>query len=180
MKPDFKSAAVIGAARSGIAASKLLVLKGYEVFLSDAGKTLSSNVITELEKMNIDYEFGKHSDKVFEKDIIVLSPGVPQNSEVVQGAIKLQKPLYSEIEIASWFCEGKIISITGTNGKTTTTTLIGKIFSDSGYKGFVCGNIGVAFSDVVTEMDTESFAVVETSSFQLDNIKYFKPNAALI
>src|SRR5437870_10565236 len=107
MKADFKSAAVIGAARSGIAASKLLALKGCEVFLSDAGRDLSADLKREFKNLNIEFETGKHSEKVFEKDIIVISPGVPQNSDVVQEAIKLEKPVYSEIEIASWFCKGK-------------------------------------------------------------------------
>jgi UDP-N-acetylmuramoylalanine--D-glutamate ligase len=104
---------------------------------------------------------------------------VPQNSAVIQKALASGIEVVSEVEVASWFCKGKVIAITGTNGKTTTTTLIGEIFKDAGYKTFVCGNIGIAFSDIADKTDDESVIVLETSSFQLDNIKEFKPFIAI-
>lgn len=172
-----KKVSVIGAARSGLAAAKLLKRKGYDVFLSDLESLDKVNIDTlnEIKAYSISFEFGGHSNRVFDADFIVVSPGVPQTSPVIQKAIALGIEVYSEIEVASWFCKGKIIAITGTNGKTTTATLTGKIFEDAGFKTFICGNIGIAFSDIVDQTDEKSVVVLETSSFQLDNIKNFKP-----
>jgi UDP-N-acetylmuramoylalanine--D-glutamate ligase len=177
----YRKISVIGAARSGIAAARLLKNKGYQVFLSDSNdeKTINPKFVEEIKKSGVEYEFGKHSDKVYDTDLVVVSPGVPQNSKVIQRTIEKNIELVSEVEVASWFCKGKVISITGTNGKTTTTTLIGEIFKDAGYKTLVCGNIGTAFSDVVDKTDENSIVVLETSSFQLDNIKHFKPFIAI-
>lgn len=177
----YRRISVVGAARSGIAAARLLKRKGYDVFLSDGSDESKINPIyvDDLRASEIDFELGGHTDKVYDTDLVVVSPGVPQNSKVIQTTIEKNIELVSEIELASWFCKGKVISITGTNGKTTTTTLIGEIFKDAGYKTLVCGNIGTAFSDVVDEADENSVVVLETSSFQLDNIKYFKPFIAV-
>lgn len=178
----YKSYTVIGAARSGVAAAKLLKSKGYAVFLSDINSKdkIKAEFVEEISESGIDAEFGKHSDKVYKSDVIVVSPGVPQNSEVIAKSLSLGKKIISELELASWFCKGKIIAITGTNGKTTTTTMIGKIFEDAGHKAFVCGNIGTAFSDVVDKIGQNDIAVVETSSFQLDNIDTFKPYISIL
>ncbi len=177
-----KKVTIIGAARSGVAAAKLLKRKGYDVFLSDANEVqkIESSFTEEIKLSGIAHEFGKHSDKVYDTDILVVSPGVPQNSEVIKNALAKGIDVVSEIEAASWFCKGKVIAITGTNGKTTTTTLIGEMFKDAGYKTFVCGNIGIAFSDIVDQTDENSIIVLETSSFQLDNIKKFKPFIAIL
>lgn len=177
-----KKVTIIGAARSGVAAAKLLKRKGYDVFLSDANEVqkIESSFTEDIKLSGIPHEFGKHSDKVYDTDMLVVSPGVPQNSEVIKNALSKGIDVVSEIEAASWFCKGKVIAITGTNGKTTTTTLIGEIFKDAGYKTFVCGNIGIAFSDIVDETDENSIIVLETSSFQLDNIKKFKPFIAIM
>jgi len=177
-----KKVTVVGAARSGIAAAKLLKKKGYEVFLSDAGdeSKIDSDILAEIRRNEIEHEFGVHSERIFDADIVVVSPGVPQNSPVVQNALAKGLEVVSEIEAASWYCKGKVIAITGTNGKTTTTTLIGEMFKDAGYKTFICGNIGIAFSDIVEETDERSIVVLETSSFQLDNIKKFKPFIAIL
>lgn len=177
----YRRITVIGAARSGVAAAKLLKKKGFSVFLSDAdpAEKIEQIFAKEIDDNNIEHEFGEHSSRVFETDLIVVSPGVPQNSDVISTAIRKGLEVVSEVEAASWFCRGKVIAITGTNGKTTTTTLIGEIFKDAGYKTFVCGNIGTAFSDIVEDTDENSIIVLETSSFQLDNIKEFKPFIAI-
>ncbi len=181
-REKFKSFSIIGVARSGVAAAKLLKKKGFTVFLSDANDTakIDKKFLNEITENNIDAEFGKHSDRIYEADALVVSPGVPQNSDVIVKAKKRGIEVFSEIEIASWFCKGKIISVTGTNGKTTTTRLIGEIFKNAGIKSFVCGNIGIAFSEVTEQIDENAAAIVEISSFQLDNIKYFKPFIAII
>lgn len=178
----YRSFAVIGAARSGVAAAKLLGKKGFKVLLSDVnpeGK-IDAGFLQEIKEAGIEHEVGRHSEKVYKCDAMIVSPGVAQNSPVIQKALSLGIEVFSEIEAASWFCKGKIVAITGTNGKTTTTTLIGEIFKDAGFKTFVCGNIGVAFSDVVDQITEDAIAVLETSSFQLDNIKYFNPLIAII
>lgn len=177
----YKKISVIGAARSGVAAARMLKNKGYEVFLSDGTEEAKINpkYVEDIKNSGIGYEFGSHSERVYDTDLVVVSPGVPQSSKVIQTTIERNIELVSEVEVASWFCKGKVISITGTNGKTTTTTLIGEIFKDAGYKTLVCGNIGTAFSEVVDETDENSIVVLETSSFQLDNVKYFKPFIAI-
>jgi UDP-N-acetylmuramoylalanine--D-glutamate ligase len=106
---------------------------------------------------------------------MVVSPGVPQKSEVIQTALNRGIEVVSEVEAASWFSKGRVIAVSGTNGKTTTTTLIGEIFKDAGFNTFVCGNIGTAFSEIADKTNDDSIVVLETSSFQLDNIKNFKP-----
>lgn len=178
----YKSVSIIGAARSGIAAAKLLKKNGFNVFLSDSAGEKKINEIfrNEIQESGIEVEFGKHSDRVYTSELLVVSPGVPQNSRVIQTALEKGIEVVSEIEAASWFCKGKLIAITGTNGKTTTTTLIGEIFKDAGFKTFVCGNIGLAFSDVVENITEDAVAVLEISSFQLDNIKHFSPLIAII
>jgi UDP-N-acetylmuramoylalanine--D-glutamate ligase len=178
----YRNITIIGAARSGVAAAKLLKRKGCNVFLSDATgqDKIAPEFLEEIRKNEISYELGRHSERVYEADVIIVSPGVPQNSEVIQNALKKGIEVVSEIEAASWYCKGKVIAITGTNGKTTTTTLIGEIFKDAGYKTFVCGNIGIAFSDIVDQADEKSIIVLETSSFQLDNIKTFRPFISIL
>ena len=179
---NYKSFTIIGAARSGVAAAKLLRKKGFKVFLSDSNPEEKINPVylQEIKDNSIASEFGSHSKKVFQSDAIVVSPGVAQSSDVIVQALNSGKEVFSEIEIASWFCKGKIIAITGTNGKTTTTTLMGEIFKDAGFNTFVCGNIGLAFSEVADDVPEDGVAVIETSSFQLDNIKHFNPLIAII
>jgi UDP-N-acetylmuramoylalanine--D-glutamate ligase len=173
---------VIGAARSGIAAAKLLKKKGADVLLSDinTAEIIDPEIINELKEYGIRTEFGAHSDEVFDCKLMVVSPGVPQNAPVIKKALEKAIEVVSEIEIGFWFCKGKTVAITGTNGKTTTTTLIGEICSNAGKETWVCGNIGTAFCDVADKISSDGIAVIEVSSFQLDNIKYFKPLIALI
>ncbi len=183
-KPDkIKSAkvSILGAARSGLSAAKLLKSQGAIVFVSD--KKSRQNAVQEirvLEDLGVGHEFGGHTDKIFDSDFIVTSPGVPSNSNLIQHAIKVGLSVYSEVEVASWFCKAPIVAITGSNGKTTTTTLVGKIFEKAGRKTIVAGNIGFPFSDYVLDVDENSVAVVEVSSFQLDHIDTFRPRAAVL
>lgn len=167
---------IIGAARSGISVALLLKHNGNEVFVSDRKPVEESQ--KEIEKLNkegIPFEFGRHTERVLNADFIVVSPGVPDNSEVMLAAMSKGLPVYSELEVASWYCRAPIVAITGTNGKTTTTALTGKIFENSGRKVAVAGNIGFPLSDFVMDLNEDSVAVVETSSFQLDHIDTFKP-----
>ncbi len=172
---------ILGAARSGIAAAGLLKSKGAVVFVSDnKRREEAADEISALEKLGVPFEFGAHSDRVFDADFIVISPGVPSSSAVVLHAVKLGLSIYSEVEVASWFCRAPIVAITGSNGKTTTTTLIGKILQNAGRRTIVAGNIGPPISDFVLDADKASVVVAEVSSFQLDYIDTFKPTVAVL
>jgi len=177
-----KSFTVLGAGKSGIAVAKLLRGKGAEVFLSDGSSKDKLKYLDEkfLKEEGIESETDGHSDKVFESDIIIKSPGISPQSEVILKAKKLNKKIYSEIEAAFWFCKGQVIAITGTNGKTTTTILTGEIFKNAGYDTKVCGNVGLAFSEIVSEVKEDTIVVLETSSYQLNDIDEFKPRIAIL
>lgn len=176
-----KKISIIGAELSGKAAAKLALSQDAVPFVSDSrsGIELAESKAI-FDKLQIEYEFGSHSDKVFDCDFIVTSPGVPSNSVVLKKAKEKGIEIYSEIEFASWFCKAKIISITGSNGKTTTTALLNHVLNESGLKCFSGGNIGDPFSDLVYTTNENDYISLETSSFQLDYIKYFKPSIAMI
>ena len=172
---------VIGAARSGIAVAKLLRDAGALVFASD--KTGAEKLQAEarsLSDLSIAYELGGHSERVYDCSLMVISPGVPSNAPVVIEARKRSINVVSEVEVASWFCRSPIVAITGSNGKTTTTTLIGRILGDAKKKHTVAGNIGKAFSSIVLELDPASTAVLEISSFQLDHCETFRPRISAV
>jgi len=179
-----KKVTVIGGARSGLAVARLLKKMGADVFISDMKKPEEIKYVKftpeELNSAGIKYEFGEHSEKVYDCDFMVISPGVPSNAPVVQKAMELGIKVWSEIEVASWFCKAPIIAVTGTNGKTTTTSLIGHIFKTAGFKTIVAGNIGAPFSDFVLDADEGSIVVLEVSSFQLDHIENFKSKVAVL
>lgn len=173
---------VLGAGRSGIAAAKLLKRNGASVFLSDEsnGKRLKYFDENIFKETGIEFELGRHSERVFESDVIIKSPGIPAANEIIIKAAKLGKKIYSEIEAAFWFCKAPVIAITGTNGKTTTTILTGEIFRNAGIDTKVCGNVGLAFSEIVEEAEEDSVVVLEVSSFQLNDIEKFKPKVSVI
>lgn len=173
---------VLGAGRSGVSATKLLHSIGAEVFLSDNHniEDLRYVDVQELDELSIKYEFGGHSEKVFDYDYWILSPGIPPHADIVRASTRRKIKLISEIELASWLCPAKIIAITGTNGKTTTTMLTENILCYYTNKVFSCGNVGVAFSEIVGKLDKDSFVVLEVSSFQLKHIETFKPYIAIL
>ena len=176
-----KKISIIGAVRSGIGAAKLAKYLGAIPFVSDAGseeKLKSSIEVLQLEK--IDFEIGTHSEKVFECDLMVVSPGVPSNAEVIKNAKSKNIKIISELEFASSFCKANVIGITGTNGKTTTTSLCNYLFNECGVKSYSAGNIGLAFSEIATAAKENEFVSLEISSFQLDLIDKFKPKIAMI
>lgn len=172
---------VIGAARSGIGAAQLLLSQGANVFVSDkqSGEKLKSQT-SNLESLGIELELGGHSEKVYNCSLMVISPGVPSNAPVVVEAQKRRINVVSELELASWFCQSPIVAVTGSNGKTTTTTLIGRILGDAKKAHAVAGNIGTAFSTVVRELGATDAAVLEVSSFQLDHCETFRPKISVI
>ena len=181
---DFKKSSftILGAGRSGIAAAKLLKRNGARVFLSDGSDKDKLKFFDEevLKENGIEFELGVHSDRIYENDIFIKSPGIPPDSEVIQNAVRLNKKIYSEIEAAYRFCKCPVIAITGTNGKTTTTVLTGEIFKNAGYDTKVCGNVGLAFSEVVSDTDENSIVILEVSSFQLEDTEEFRPRVSVM
>ncbi|HWP82458.1 MAG TPA: UDP-N-acetylmuramoyl-L-alanine--D-glutamate ligase [Bacteroidota bacterium] len=180
---DFQNAnvTVIGAARSGVAAAKLLQRQGARVFVSDSGKGEKLQpFVSQLSAAGIEFELGAHTERVYDCSLMVISPGVPSSAPVVVEAQKRGVRVLSELEVASRFCPCPIIAITGSNGKTTTTTLVGRILGDAKKKHVVAGNIGTAFSAVVLELDQAALAVLEVSSFQLDHCETFRPWISVI
>ena len=170
--------AVLGLGKSGIACANLAISKGYSVFASDSGKVRTHKQMNLNKKVEV--EFGKHSSKVLENDIIIKSPGLPNELEILKQARKQEIPVLSELDFALNFAKPKkIIAVTGTNGKTTTTTLIYEIIK-KGYKNtFVAGNIGFPISEVVTKLNSKSILVLELSSYQLEDSPYFRPNISV-
>lgn len=176
-----KKITVIGAVRSGLGAAKLAKQLGAIPFVSDAGSEEKLKLSIEiLQKEKIDFEIGKHSEKVFDCDLMVISPGVPSDAEVIRNAKNKNVKTISELEFASSFCKGNVIGITGTNGKTTTTSLCRYLFNECGIKSYEAGNIGLAFSEIAAAVKENEFVSLEISSFQLDLIDKFKPKVAMI
>ncbi len=176
-----KKITILGAARSGLAAAALLKQKGARPFVSDSAPVEQKEEQKRfLEERDIPFEFGGHSDRVFEAEFVVLSPGIPVRSQVVQRLIKKGIPVWSEIEVAFWFCAAKLIAVTGSNGKTTTTTLIGEMLRRKYPGAIVAGNIGQPLSDFVLNSRPEEWGVVEVSSFQLETIRRFHPAQAVV
>jgi UDP-N-acetylmuramoylalanine--D-glutamate ligase len=175
-----KNIVILGAARSGLSAATLLKKAGNDVFVSDIATRNKLKEKNYLTRMNIPFEFGKHSDRIYQADFIVLSPGIPSTSAVIQAVKAHNIPVYSEIEVAGWFCRSSLIAITGSNGKTTTTTVLGKMLKHRYQDAFVAGNIGEPFSDFVFESSPDVWAAVEVSSFQLETIDQFHPSVVII
>jgi UDP-N-acetylmuramoylalanine--D-glutamate ligase len=176
-----KKISVIGAVRSGIGAAKLIKKLNGIPFVSDSSDNENiKNSVKVLQVQEIAYEVGGHTSRVYDCDLMVVSPGVPLDSDVIKTAKKKNIKLISELELASSLCKGNIVAITGTNGKTTTTSLCSHVFNACGFKTYTAGNIGLAFSEIVLDVSENEYAVVEVSSFQLDLIDKFKPKIAVI
>jgi len=177
-----KKVLIVGLARSGVAAANLLFDLGAKVTVTDKqDNELVRDNARLLKSDKIQVELGRHSEEyVRNSSLLVISPGVANNAYPVVLADKLNIPVISEIELGWMLCSGTIIAVTGSGGKTTVTTLIGKIIEASGRKVFVCGNIGKPFCLEVSKIGTEDFVSLEISSFQLERIKSFKPKIALI
>ena len=174
-----QKATVVGGARSGLAVARLLAEAGAKVFLTEQGAA-SQRQEDMLEEVGVQYEFGGHTVRALDSDFFAVSPGVPSSANIVQQALRSGLPVYSEIEVGSWFCQAPIVAITGSNGKTTTTSLLGHIFRSSRRNTIVAGNIGYPFSDYVLDADSEDVVVLEVSSFQLDHIDTFRPRVSIL
>ncbi len=170
---------ILGAGRSGIAAAKLLSKYGGYVFVSESEKISDKEREAELlERLGIPSEFGGHEFDINDFDLMIPSPGIPLSAPVIRDAVD-KIPIVGELEVASWFCESPIIAVTGSNGKSTTTALIGEIFRMDGRQYIVAGNIGNPFSDHVENVGSDGVAVLEVSSFQLETIESFHPKISV-
>lgn len=170
---------VLGAAESGVGAAILAMLKEYDVFVSDMGE-IKAEYKAEMEKYGIPYEEGEHTEaRILAADCIIKSPGIPDKAPLIKKAHEKGIPVISEIEWASWFTNATCIGITGTNGKTTTTSLTYHILKEAGLNVGLGGNIGKSFARSVAEDDFDYY-VLELSSFQLDGIIKFRPHIAIL
>ena len=173
---------VIGAGKSGLVASKVLVELGARVLLSDSASRERLEAVLQQAALppGVEIESGGHTDRVLAADFIVLSPGVPGTIPILQKAQDQGIPILSEIEMAYRLSQGRRLVVTGSNGKTTTTTLLGK-FCETGYpRVFVGGNIGTPMMEFARSTKENDIQVLEVSSFQLETISQFTPDIALI
>jgi UDP-N-acetylmuramoylalanine--D-glutamate ligase len=170
---------VLGGGESGVGAAFLAKYQGLEVFLSDKGEILE-NYRQLLIDNNIEFEEGKHSEeKILDADWIIKSPGIPKKAEIITKIKAKNIRLSSEIEFASAFTNAKIIAITGSNGKTTTTSLIYHILKEAKLNVGLGGNIGTSFAKQVASENFDYY-VLEVSSFQLDDVQNFRPYISLL
>ncbi|HTI37911.1 MAG TPA: UDP-N-acetylmuramoyl-L-alanine--D-glutamate ligase [Vicinamibacterales bacterium] len=176
---DRKRVVVVGAARSGIAAAELLVRRGAGVTLTDARDEIAE--AGQLRARGVSLVLGGHRHAALSSaDLIVLSPGVSPRQADVAAAREAGVPVIGELELASRWLRGRIVAITGTKGKSTTTTLTGRMLDAAGFRVLVGGNIGLALSAQVDESTDETIHVVEASSFQLETTDAFHPWIAVL
>jgi UDP-N-acetylmuramoylalanine--D-glutamate ligase len=177
-----KRVLVVGLARTGIAAAKVLARQGAAVTVSDARPPWELRAdMRELLVHKIGVEMGLHRQETFlSQDLIIVSPGVLPDLPQLEAARQRQIPVVSEVEAASWFLDSPLIGITGSNGKTTTTSLLGEILEASAFPAFVGGNIGVPLISAVGEVTKDTLVVTELSSFQLEGTQTFRPRVAVL
>ena len=171
--------AILGAGESGVGAALLAAKVGAEVWVSDKGK-IADHYKDELTKHGLPYEEGQHTwEKIAQANLVVKSPGIPDKVALIQALVAKGIPVISEIEWASRYTSSPIIGITGSNGKTTTTTLLNHLLITAGREVGMAGNVGKSFARQLVEAP-KSLYVLELSSFQLDGINTFKPQLALL
>jgi len=173
---------VVGLGRSGVASALFLQSRGAKVTVSDSKpEDQLRQEIPVLLDHGIAVETGRHGERTFQnQDLIVVSPGVPVDAQPLIQARALGEQVIGEVELAAEFLPGPIVAITGSNGKTTTTTLIGEILAKSGLKTLVGGNIGTPAISLVEQATPDAVTVLEVSSFQLETIRTFRPKVALV
>ena len=174
-----KNIVVLGAGESGVGAAILAQSKGFNVFVSDKGQ-ITSGYSKILNEYNIPFEEGKHSDeRIIKATEVVKSPGIPDTAPLIKKLNSLNIPVISEIEFAGRYSDAKMICITGSNGKTTTTLLIYHMLKKAGINVGLAGNVGHSLARQVAENDYSHY-VVELSSFQLDGMQQFKADIAIL
>src|ERR1700756_540645 len=182
MELNNKRVLVVGLGKSGVASALFLKTHGAQVTVSDtkSGDELRNEIPVLLDH-GITVESGGHGDRTFRgQDLIVVSPGVPVDAPPLVQARALGEAVIGEIELAAHFLHGPIVAITGSNGKTTTTTLVGKIMTAAGFPALVGGNIGTPAISLAERAQAETVIVLEISSFQLETIHTFRPKIAVV
>ncbi len=182
MEISGKKTVVVGLGKTGISTAVFLKKRGAQVMVSDSSKDNNLDAAAKkLQAIGVDVELGTHSSSFFQNaELIILSPGVPHTIEPVARAAGRGAVITGEIELASRFIKEPIVAVTGTNGKTTTTMLIGNMLDESGLKVFVGGNIGKPLIDYVGSEKRAEVVIAEISSFQLDTIKRFRPRVSVL
>jgi UDP-N-acetylmuramoylalanine--D-glutamate ligase len=180
MEHNYKNIIVLGAGESGNGAAILAKRKGLNVFVSDKG-LIKESYKNELIEEGIEFEEGRHDEvRIMQADLIIKSPGIPDKAPLIKALRASGKEIISEIEFGYWYKEtSKIIAITGSNGKSTTTSLLYYLLKNAGLNVSMVGNIGISFAKQVA-LDPTEWYVMEISSFQLDDIKEFKPEIAVL
>jgi UDP-N-acetylmuramoylalanine--D-glutamate ligase len=181
---DKKKALVLGMARSGYEAAKLLIKNGYDVVINDAKAEQDEKQIKELESLGIRIILGSHPDDLFDNtfSIMVKNPGVPNNHKYVSEAQKWNIPVINEVELGyKYFPKGvTIVAVTGTNGKTTVTTIIYEMLNAASKSVYLMGNIGYPACSFVDRLKAGDIAVMEISDHQLCNVSEFKTNISVL
>jgi UDP-N-acetylmuramoylalanine--D-glutamate ligase len=177
-----KKVLVVGIGRSGVAAARLLRAQGARVYATDVqNNDTTQTYARQLHELGIPYEMGDHTEELFDThDYIVVSPGVPLTIKPLQRARKHGIPIMGEFELASQFCKAKILAVTGTNGKTTTTELLRAMIETCGHQVALAGNNDNPLSEVILEDAQPPYIVAEVSSYQLETIQSFRPWVAAI
>ena len=174
---EMKRIVILGAAESGVGAAALAKVKGFDVFVSDMGR-IKENYKQVLREYGVPWEEGKHSEELILNAVeVIKSPGIPEDAPMVQKVRNAGIPVISEIEFAGRYTDAKMICITGSNGKTTTTSLI---YRKAGYNAGLAGNIGRSLALQIAEGKTFDYYIIELSSFQLDNMYDFRANIAIL
>ena len=182
--PDLKGMRVVvaGAAKSGVALARFLLARGASVTLSDQrqARDLGPEVAA-LGTQGVAFEFGRHEEKTFTAaDLVAVSPGVPLSIPPLAAARRAGVRVVAEVEVASWYLAGKLIGITGSNGKSTTTALAGHLLTHAGRNAVACGNLGTPLIETIDDDAPDRLYVVELSSFQLEGIETFRPHIAVL
>lgn len=182
MELEGRKILVVGLARTGVAVTRFCAERGAQVTVTDMREEAElALALEELSDLTVGFELGRHVPQTFlMADLIVVSPGVPMDLKPLAMARAQRRRVVSEVELASWFIKAPMVAITGTNGKTTTTTLTGKIFSECGFSTFVGGNIGNPLIELAASGECVDRAVVELSSFQLERVESFRPTVAVL
>lgn len=181
MELDGRKVLVAGTGISGIGAANLLTAAGIETVLYDGNEALDPEEIKKRVERPVEIILGTLEDTVIaEFDLMVLSPGISINAPFVQAFQAKKIPVWSEIELAYYFSKGEIAAITGTNGKTTTTALVGEIVKCQYTSTFVVGNIGIPYTNIALDTKDDSVIVAEISSFQLETIDAFQPKVSAV
>lgn len=173
---------ILGAGESGVSAARLARRQGYSVFVSDHGAGVE-RFVGELDAAGIDYELNGHTEaKIFEASEVVKSPGIPDTAPMIVALRERNVPVISEVEFAYRYAPAgsKIVGITGSNGKTTTTLLTHHLLASAGVKAIAGGNLGDSFARLLVEQEPQDVYVLELSSFQLDGIVNFRPDIAAL